>query len=103
MKVYVPKVKTNIRQISFALSKLGKIVVSNKTAQSIIVTVPAFGWIGSEIHRGIDNKKHQKQVALYQKLLCKHQAEIDILKNDKEREEYKQKLWDTLVVKAVEV
>ena len=39
-------------------------------------------------------KKEREKNALYQEAIRKHQAEINALKNDREREEYKNRLWE---------
>lgn len=41
-------------------------------------------------------KKEREKNALFQDMILKHQAEIDALKNAKEREEYKNQLWEEL-------
>lgn len=41
-------------------------------------------------------KQEREKNKLYQELLRKHQAEIDALKNDREREAYKEQLWVAL-------
>lgn len=41
-------------------------------------------------------KKEREKNKLYQEMLRKHQAEIDALKNDREREAYKEQLWAAL-------
>ena len=47
-------------------------------------------------------KKERKKNQLYQGVIRKHQAEIDVLKNDKEREEYKNRLWEEIRSKSEE-
>lgn len=102
MKNLIPKLKIDTKQLTNAFSELRKIISKNKKVQAGIFSIPVIGWASSEIHRGIDKKKYQKQIALYQEVLRKHQAEIDILKSDKEREEYKQMLWKTVLERKVE-
>ena len=41
-------------------------------------------------------KKEREKNKLYQEAIRKHQAEIDALKNDREREAYKEQLWEAL-------
>lgn len=62
----------------------------------LIVTLIAF------VNEKWKNHKLKKMNKLYQEALRKHQAEIDILKNDKEREEYKERLWEELQKKSEE-
>ena len=45
-------------------------------------------------------KKEREKNALYQEAIRKHQAEINALKNDREREEYKNHLWEELKARA---
>lgn len=92
----------DIKKMADATLQLGKSVLSNKKVQVTLYSIPLLGWIGSEIQRKVDNQNHQKQIALYQEAIRKHQAEIDILKNDKDREEYKQKLWAMILENSVE-
>lgn len=47
-------------------------------------------------------KKEREKNALYQKAIRKHQAEINALKNDREREEYKNRLWEELKARSEE-
>ena len=47
-------------------------------------------------------KKEREKNALYQEAIRKHQAEINALKNDREREEYKNRLWEELKARAEE-
>lgn len=47
-------------------------------------------------------KKEQEKNALYQEAIRKHQAEINALKNDREREEYKNRLWEELKARSEE-
>lgn len=47
------------------------------------------------------NKEREKNV-LYQEAIKKHQAEINALKNDIEREEYKNRLWAELQARMEE-
>lgn len=42
-------------------------------------------------------RKEREKNKLYQEIIRKHQAEIDALKNAKEREEYKNKLWEVFI------
>ena len=51
---------------------------------------------------GIALKKEREKNALYQEAIRKHQAEINALKNDREREEYKNRLWEELKARAEE-
>lgn len=46
-------------------------------------------------------KKEREKNALYQEAIRKHQAEINALKNDREREEYKNRLWEELKARIV--
>lgn len=101
MKNLIPKLKIDTKQLTNAFSELGRVISENKKLQAGIFSIPVIGWASSEIHRGIDKRKHQKQIALYQEALRKHQAEIDTLKSDKEREEYKQKLWEAILERKV--
>lgn len=41
-------------------------------------------------------RKEKEKNLLYQEVIRKHQAEIDALKNFKEREDYKNRLWEEL-------
>lgn len=41
-------------------------------------------------------KQEREKNKLYQEVIRKHQAEIDALKNDREREAYKEQLWAAL-------
>ena len=41
-------------------------------------------------------KQEREKNKLYQELIRKHQVEIDALKNDREREVYKEQLWAAL-------
>lgn len=41
-------------------------------------------------------RKEREKNLLYQEIIRKHQAEIDALKNFKEREDYKNRLWEEL-------
>ena len=45
-------------------------------------------------------KKEREKNALYQEAIRKHQAEINALKNDREREEYKNRLWEELKARS---
>ncbi len=47
-------------------------------------------------------KKEREKNALYQEAIRKHQAEINALKNDREREEYKDRLWEELKARSEE-
>lgn len=47
-------------------------------------------------------KKEREKNALYQEAIRKHQAEINALKNDREREEYKNRLWEELKARSEE-
>lgn len=47
-------------------------------------------------------KKEREKNALYQEVIRKHQAEINALKNDREREEYKNRLWEELKARSEE-
>lgn len=47
-------------------------------------------------------KKEREKNALYQEAIRKHQAEINALKNDREREEYKNRLWEKLKARSEE-
>lgn len=47
-------------------------------------------------------KKEREKNALYQEAIRKHQAEINALKNDREREEYKDRLWEELTARSEE-
>lgn len=47
-------------------------------------------------------KKEREKNALYQEAIRKHQAEINALKNDKEREEYKNRLYEELIRQSEE-
>lgn len=47
-------------------------------------------------------KKEQEKSALFQEVIRRHQAEINALKNYKEREEYKNRLWEELKTKSEE-
>lgn len=102
MKLSVPKVNINTRQIVKTVSDFVTTASKNKKVQGVLLSIPVCGWINSEIRRNVDNKNHQKQVVLYQEVLRKHQAEIDVLKNDKEREVYKQKLWEIVTKSGAE-
>ena len=47
-------------------------------------------------------KKEREKNALYQEAIRKHQAERNALKNDREREEYKNRLWEELKARSEE-
>ena len=47
-------------------------------------------------------KKEREKNVFYQAAIRKHQAEINALKNDREREEYKNRLWEELKARAEE-
>ena len=47
-------------------------------------------------------KKEREKNALYQEAIRKHQAEINALKNDREREEYKNRLCEELKTRTEE-
>lgn len=47
-------------------------------------------------------KKEREKNALYQEAIRKHQAEINALKNNKEREEYKNRLYKELIRQSEE-
>ena len=47
-------------------------------------------------------KKERENNALYKEAIRKHQAEINALKNDREREEYKNRLWEELKARSEE-
>lgn len=47
-------------------------------------------------------KKEREKNALYQEAIRKHQAEINALKNNREREEYKNRLWEELKARSEE-
>lgn len=47
-------------------------------------------------------KKEREKNALYQEAIRKHQTEINALKNDREREEYKNRLWEELKARSEE-
>ena len=102
MRLSCRKINIDTKRISKTFVHAAETISKNKKFQIVLASIPVGGWISSEIHRAVDNKKHQEQLALYQEALRKHQAEIDILKNDKEREEYKQKLWNALFVNETE-
>lgn len=102
MKLSIPQINNNTRQIVKAVSDFVTTVSKNKKVQITLVFIPVFGWIGSEIQRNADIRNYQKQVALYQEVLRMHQAEIDVLKNDKERGAYKQKLWEQFIKSSAE-
>lgn len=46
-------------------------------------------------------KKEREKNVFYQEAIRKHQAEINALKNDREREEYKNRLWEELKARIV--
>ena len=50
----------------------------------------------------IKNCLKVRKNALYQEAIRKHQAEINALKNDREREEYKNRLWEELKARSEE-
>lgn len=47
-------------------------------------------------------KKEREKNLQYQDAIKKHQAEIDALKNDREREAYKNRLWEILKAETEE-
>ena len=47
-------------------------------------------------------KREREKNALYQEAIRKHQAEINAFKNDREREEYKNRLWEELKARSEE-
>ena len=47
-------------------------------------------------------KKEREKNVFYQEAIRKHQAEINALKNYREREEYKNRLWEELKARAEE-
>ena len=47
-------------------------------------------------------KNEREKNALCQEAIRKHQAEINALKNDREREEYKNRLWEELKARSEE-
>lgn len=47
-------------------------------------------------------KKEREKNALYQEAIRKHKTEINALKNDREREEYKNRLWEELKARSEE-
>lgn len=104
LKINIPK---NIKfDIGPAIKEFGngaKKLVSNKGFQATLVSIPVIGWITSEIQRAKEASEHDKQIKLYQEALRKHQVIIDTLENDKEREAYKQKLWEEVNRRKVEV
>ena len=102
MKLSIPQINNNTRQIVKAVADFVATASKNKKVQGVLLSIPVCGWINAEIRRNAEKKEHQKQVVLYQEILRKHQAEIDVLKNDKEREAYKQKLWETFIKSGAE-
>jgi hypothetical protein len=103
MKLSIPKIKFDTKMLSDAAVNVGKAFGGDKKLGVFIMTLPFVGWIGSEYHRAVDNKKNAEKSKLYQEAIRKHQAEIDILKTDKERESYKQRLWEEINRNAVDV
>lgn len=64
--------------------------------ESLMTTVTALLAIDNLKVRASRNNERKKN-KLFQEALRKHQAEIDALKNLKEREEYKNQLWKEIM------
>lgn len=89
-----------------ALKNIGdtvKCLIKDKRVQAGIVSIPVIGWTGSEYKRQKEKAEYEKKIKLFQEALRKHQAIIDMLETDREREAYKQRLWENVTGKKVEV
>ncbi|WP_022779550.1 hypothetical protein [Butyrivibrio sp. AE3009] len=76
-------------------SKLYLFIIGVLSSTTIALTIKNL-WTNHQL------KKEREKNALYQEAIRKHQAEIDALKNDKEREEYKNRLWEELIRQSEE-
>lgn len=65
------------------------LIIGFLSGTSIVLTIKNL-WTSHQL------KKEREKNALYQEAIRKHQAEINALKNDKEREEYRNHLWEEL-------
>ena len=54
------------------------------------------GWFRSRRYKRKYKQEREKN-ALYQKMLIKHQAEINALKTEKEKKEYRDRLWEAII------
>lgn len=79
-------------QLMNGFETLGKAVGGGKKTGMGMIALSFVGWAASETHHAIDKNKQKEKECLYQEAIRKHQAEINILKTDKEREEYKERL-----------
>ncbi|MDO4452716.1 MAG: hypothetical protein Q4B89_07865 [Lachnospiraceae bacterium] len=91
--------KLNDGQVFKNIFDATKCLVKDKHVQAGIFSIPIIGWTISEYKR----HKDKATIRLYQEALRKHQAIIDALENDKERESYKQQLWEKISSMEVEV
>lgn len=64
-----------------------------------VASVIAFDDLRIRTTREQEREQNREKDLLYQEALKKHQAEIDALKTDIEREEYKNRLWEELMSK----
>jgi hypothetical protein len=104
LRVSVPKnIKLNVAQAFKSIGDTAKYLIKDKRVQAGIASIPVIGWANSEYKRRKEKSEHEKLISLYQEALRKHQAIIDTLENDKERESYKQQLWEKITGMKVEV
>lgn len=104
MKLSFPKnIRIDGKQLINATKELRRAFGGGRKTGAMIISLPVLGWATSEVHHYADNRKQNEKDRLYQQVIRKHQAEIDMLKSDKEREEYKQRLWAKMNQRTAEV
>lgn len=96
---YVTKLR--VSDVSKVLSKVDKAIPIDKKTRILVVVGPLLGYTASEVKHSGEKKKQQEKELLYQEMLRKHQAVIDLLKNEKEREEYRERLRASVAAKEV--
>lgn len=104
MRINVPKnINVDFEPAVKSIGDTVRRLISDKRVQAGIASIPVIGWLGSEYKRHKEKSEYEKQIRLFQEALRKHQAIIDTLENHKEREAYKQRLWEEVTGKKVEV
>lgn len=104
MRLNISKnIEINVGQVFKSIGVRAKYLIKDKRVQAGIASIPVIGWVNSEYKRCREKSEYEKRISLYQEALRKHQAIIDTLENDKERESYKQQLWEKTTSMKVEM
>ncbi|MEF9922362.1 MAG: hypothetical protein RR769_05535 [Anaerovoracaceae bacterium] len=86
------KIRMDMVQLINGFETFGKALGGGKKTRMGLAALPLVGWLTSEIHHMREKNKQKEKDCLYQEIIRKHQAEIDILKTDNEREKYLEEL-----------